>query len=68
MAGASVREVVASLEAQYPGLAERLIDGDADRIRPEIAVAVDGEVSPAGLRQAVGPDSEIQFLPALAGG
>ena len=32
------------------------------------AVAVDGEVVVAGLRARVGPESEVHFLPALAGG
>ncbi|MDE2744190.1 MAG: MoaD/ThiS family protein [Gemmatimonadota bacterium] len=64
--GATVREVVAALDACYPGFKERVLDGD--RIKTEIAVAVDGEVVAAGLRAKVGPQSEVHFLPAISGG
>ena len=46
--GATVREVVAALDALYPGFKERVLDGD--RIKTEIAVAVDGEVVAAGAK------------------
>ncbi len=62
----TVREVVAALDARYPGFKERVLDGD--RIKTEIAVAVDGEVVAAGLRAKVGPESEVHFLPAISGG
>lgn len=65
--GRTVRQVVESLDLEYPGLAERLCD-DQGRLRPEIAVVVDGETAIEGLRAAVGPDSELTFLPALSGG
>lgn len=66
--GATVREVIESLEAQYPGFRQRIFDPDEDRIRPDIAVSVDGEVSVEGLRRKVKADSEVHFLPALSGG
>ena len=64
--GATVREVVEALEARFPGIRDRLVDGA--RFRPNVSVAVDGEVSPAGLREAVGPDSEVHFVTAIRGG
>ena len=64
--GATVREVIVALDARYPKFKERILDGD--RIKTEIAVVVDGEVVAAGLRAKVGPQSEVHFLPALAGG
>ena len=64
--GETVRQVVDALETRYPGFKGRIVDGD--RIKTEIAVAIDGEVVTAGLRAKVGPDSEVHFLPALAGG
>ena len=65
-AGATVREVVASLEQQYPALAGRLVkDG---RLLPNLAIGIDGEVSLLGLADDVGPDSEVQFLTAIKGG
>lgn len=64
--GATVQEVVDNLEARYPGVKERLCDGG--EIRPHIAVAVDGDVTPEGLDQQVRESSEIHFIPALSGG
>ena len=64
--GATVREVIAQLDALYPGMQERLCDGD--RLRPSIRVAVDGVVTRVGLRQPVGAQSEVHFLPAVSGG
>jgi molybdopterin synthase sulfur carrier subunit len=66
VAGTTVREVIDQLEALFPGIRERLCEGDG--LRPGLAVVVDREVSRAGLRQAVGADSEVHFLPAIAGG
>ena len=62
----SVRQIIAQLEARFPGMADALVD-DGD-LRPHIAVAVDGEVSILGLMEPVGADSEVHFIPALGGG
>ena len=64
--GATVREVIDSLEAAFPGIRERLCE--EGRVRPEIAVAVDSEITTEGLRARVGSESEVTFLPAIAGG
>jgi len=64
--GFTVREVIERLDARYPGLADRLCDG-AD-LRAGIAVAVGTQLSSAGLRHQLSPDSEVHFLPAIAGG
>ena len=42
--GSTVRQVVEALESLYPGFKDRVVEND--RIRVEIAVAVDGEVAP----------------------
>lgn len=63
---ATIGEVVASLDLLFPGLAARLTqDG---RLRPGIAVAVNGVVASRGLRQRLDHASEIHFVPAMAGG
>ncbi len=63
---ATVGEVVAALDQQFPGIAARLThDG---RLRPGIAVAIDGVITPRGLRQRLDRASEIHFVPAMAGG
>ena len=64
--GATVREVLDNLETIWPGVRERLADGD--RLRPGISVAVDGVVSPIGLLEAVSEKSEVHFVAAISGG
>ncbi len=64
--GATVRQVIDNLEQAYPGIRERLVD--QGKLRPNISVAVDGEVTPMGLLEAVGPRSEVHFVAAIKGG
>jgi molybdopterin converting factor small subunit len=64
--GSTVGEVIAALDRGYPGMRERLCQGD--RLQPGIAIAVDGETATLGLLEPVRPDSEVQILPAIAGG
>jgi molybdopterin converting factor small subunit len=64
--GACVGEVIDELERVYPGVKDRLCEGDA--LRSGMAVVVGTEVSRLGLRQPVGPDNEVHFLPAIGGG
>jgi molybdopterin synthase sulfur carrier subunit len=64
--GATLREVVENLEQAYPGIKNRLCDGD--RIHPSIGVYIDGVLSREGMRQRVEENTEIHFLPAISGG
>jgi molybdopterin synthase sulfur carrier subunit len=64
--GGTLREVIDALELSYPGMKQRLCDDD--RIRPNIAVVVDGTRSAQGLRTRVSETSEIHFVPAISGG
>lgn len=66
VAGSTVRQIVDNLEEAYPGLKDRLIENN--RLRESISVVVDGEVTPIGLLEKVGEDSEVHFVPAIAGG
>jgi sulfur-carrier protein len=66
VSGATVGEIIDHLEARFPGVKDRLVQGG--EIRPHIAVAIDGDVSPEGLEQDVQESSEIHFIPALSGG
>ena len=66
VAGASVREVIDHLDAQFPGIKARLCDGDS--LRRGMVVAIDAEVSRLGLEQTVGDNNEVHFLPAIGGG
>ena len=64
--GASVRQVVNALEARYPGVRERICEGDD--LSRRVQVAVDGQVSRLGMLERVGESSEVHFIPAIAGG
>ncbi len=64
--GSTLRQVVEALEQVYPGMKERLVE--SGRIKPNISVAVDGEVTTLGMLEKVGETSEVHFLPAIGGG
>lgn len=63
---ANLRQVVEQLEQSFPGIKEKLVEDD--RIRPNLAVAVDGEVARMGLLEKVTETSEVHFVPAIGGG
>ena len=66
IAGSTVRHVIDNLDAEYPGLKTYLsYEGE---VMPGIAVFVDGEDTHLGMLQPVGEDSEVHFLPSIAGG
>ena len=64
--GVTIRQVINNLERQYPGISERLLDGD--RLRPNISVVVDGFISQDKLRHNLNENSEVQFIPSISGG
>ena len=64
--GATVRQIINNLEARYPGMKERLVE--ANRVKSNISVAIDGEVTTLGMLGKVGESSEVHFLPAIGGG
>jgi molybdopterin synthase sulfur carrier subunit len=66
VAGDSLRQIVAALDARFPGL-EACICHDG-RIDGSLAVSIDGAITARGLQAPVRPDSEIHFLPAIGGG
>ena len=62
----TVRQLVANLEQIYPGIEARLCN--EGRLRPNISVVVDGQVSSQRLRHKLTEASEVHFLPAIGGG
>lgn len=66
VAGKTVRELIENLEAECPGIKARLID--EGRVKPGIAVAIDGVVMTKGLGTQLPADSEVHFVPAISGG
>ena len=64
--GTTVREVIDNLESRYPGMKERLCE--ENRLKPGIAVYINGLLTRGSLLERVDPDAEIHFLPAIGGG
>jgi sulfur-carrier protein len=66
VAAETVREAIAALEQEFPGIAGRLCrDGE---LAPALQVTVDGVLSHRGIRARLKPNSELHFLPAIGGG
>ena len=64
--GRTVRRLILALDETYPGLKDALMDGD--RLKPGVAVAVNGQVSHLGPLQPLQEDNEVFFVPAIGGG
>lgn len=64
--GDTVRQVIENLEKLHPGIKERLYD--EDRLRPSIAIVVDGHVSTLKLRHRLKESSEVHFVISISGG
>ena len=64
--GETLRAVIEELEVTFPGIKSRVIDGD--RIRPGLAVSINGEVTNEGLRQKISSGDEVHFVAAISGG
>ena len=64
--GRTLGDVIVALETRFPELRGKLRDGDS--VASGLAADVDGALAEQGLLTPVGPDSEIHFLPAIAGG
>jgi len=64
--GRTLGAVVAALERAYPGVQARLVHkGELD---PTLRALVDGRAALLGLAEPVKEHSEIQIVPAIAGG
>jgi molybdopterin synthase sulfur carrier subunit len=64
--GDTVRTVIDHLDQMYPGLKDRLCEGD--RLRPSISVVVDGATSALKLRHRLHDASEVHFVVSISGG
>jgi molybdopterin converting factor small subunit len=64
--GATLAEVLAALDARYPGIRFRMID-EQDRMRPHMRFFVNG-VQVRDLAHALGPTDTVQIVQALSGG
>jgi len=66
VAGSSVREAIESLEAEFPGVKDRLCEGD--KVRPNISIMVNGLISNLRMREKLEDTSEVHFVIAISGG
>lgn len=64
--GATLAELLADLERQYPGIRFRIVD-EQDRLRQFMRFFVNGE-QVFSLDHALRPTDEIQLVQALSGG
>ena len=61
-----MRQIIDNLDSMFPGFKNRLVEDG--RVKPNISVAIDGEITPLGMIEKVTEDSEVHFLPAISGG
>lgn len=67
--GSDVAALLATLDGQYPGIAERVLDGEGNLKRFINIFVNDDEVRTLqGLRTPVGAEDRISIVPAMAGG
>lgn len=64
--GATLTELLADLDRQYPGLRFRVID-EQDRMRPHMRFFVNG-AQVRDLSQVLGTNDEVVIVQALSGG
>ena len=64
--GRTLREVVENLDAAFPGFRDLIVEHG--RVRPGLALAVDGVPQSTGLMALVPEDAEVHILPAIGGG
>jgi molybdopterin converting factor small subunit len=64
--GRTLGAIVDALECAYPGVKGRLLHDE--KLDPLLHALVDGRAALRGLDEPVAEDSEIQLLPAIAGG
>ena len=64
--GRTVRDIIAELDAMFPGLQSRLCDDD--RMKPGLAVVIGTAIAPGGLLAEVPDDAEVHFVQSVGGG
>ncbi len=67
--GATIQDILADLEKNYPGIKERICD-ETGQVRRFINIFVNGEDIrfKDGIKTKVEKDSEVSIIPAIAGG
>ncbi len=68
--GANLQEILNKLEAQFPGLKERVVDAKSGQLHRFVNIYVNGEDVRflEGLQTSLKDGDEISIVPAVAGG
>ncbi|MGC8643555.1 MAG: MoaD/ThiS family protein [Isosphaeraceae bacterium] len=64
--GSTVGELIDALDTRFPGLKDRLCQGD--RLVPGLQVSIDHVMTRRGLQARLQPESEVHFPPVIGGG
>lgn len=64
--GKNMRKLINELEKNYPGMKAALVEGE--KLKPGIAIVLDGKISRLGLHQPLSEENEVVFIPAISGG
>ncbi len=59
-------ELLHAVDGLCPGIYERVVENG--RLRPELAVAIDGEAESFPLWEKLKPEADVTILPAIGGG
>ncbi|MCC7362913.1 MAG: MoaD/ThiS family protein [Dehalococcoidia bacterium] len=63
---ATLEELLRALDARCPGFYARVVEDG--RLRPELAVAIDGEAAKYPLWEPLRPGAEVTIVPSIGGG
>jgi len=64
--GVTLGEVLRAADLRCPGFFDRVVENGS--VRPELAVAIDGQAENYPLHEPVRESAEVAILPAIGGG
>lgn len=64
--GATLGDLLRAVDAECPGFYARVVD--EGQVRPELALALNGEVLSLALHDLIPASAEIAIVPAIGGG
>ena len=64
--GATLGELLEAIDARCPGFYARVVEHGV--VRPELAIAIDGEAGRFPLYEPLRPDADVTIVPAIGGG
>lgn len=66
LAATTLEELLRAADERCPGLYQRVVVDGA--LRPELAVAIDGEMQSFALYEPLHPAADVSIVPAIGGG